>query len=199
VLGTQETEFDQLDVMQAELPGYTFFPGDSSDQTSVRTNLAWDNTRFTMVSSGYITVSFVGLRRIDPYVQLQDKATGRKFWLFNLHNSPNRGSAGTFEGERRAQLTAEVNKVNQLVKSAPVFLIGDFNDHNYTYCRITGSTPLRAAQGGGVNPCQLPSWHRIDWIFGAGVTSWAGASQDRGPLVARATDHHVLSATATLG
>ena len=199
LLGTQETEFDQLGVLQAELPDYTFFPGKSSNEAAVRTNLAWKSSRFSMVASGYITVKFVGLTRTDPYVQLQDKATGRKFWFMNVHNSPNRGSAGTFEGERRAQLTAEVNKVNELRKSGPVFLIGDFNDHDYTYCRITGSTPLRAAQGGGVNPCRLPSWHRIDWIFGAGVSSWSGASQDRGPLVARATDHHVLTATATLG
>ncbi len=198
LVGTQETEFDQLNVLQAELPNYTFFPGNNSDQASVRTNLAWDKTRFTMTASGYITVQFVGLRRTDPYVQLQDKATGRRFWFFNTHNSPNRGSAGTFEGERRAQLTAQVAKVNELVKSAPVIFVGDFNDHDYTYCRLTGSTPLRAAQGGGVNPCRLPSWHRIDWIFGAGV-AWSDARQDRGPLVSRTTDHYVLSATATLG
>ena len=198
VFGTQETEFDQLDVMQAELPNYTFFPGKNSDQASIRTNLAWDNTRFTMTASGHITVKFVGLTRTDPYVQLQDKATGRKFWFFNTHNSPNRGSAGSFEGERRAQLTAQVNTVNNLVKSAPVIFVGDFNDHDYTYCRITGSTSLRAAQGGGVNPCRLPSWHRIDWIFGSTAFDWSNANQDRGPLVARSTDHHILTATATL-
>lgn len=197
VFGTQETEFDQLDVLQSQLPNYTFFPGRNSDQASIRTNLAWDKNRFTMTSSGFITVRFVGLTRTDPYVQLQDKATGRKFWFFNTHNSPNRGKNGTFEGERRAQLTAQVNTVNKLVKSAPVIFVGDFNDHDYTYCRITGSTPLRAAQGGGANPCRLPSWHRIDWLFGAGV-SWADADQDRGPLVARSTDHHILTATATL-
>lgn len=199
VFGTQETEFDQLNVLQAQLPGYTFFPGRSSDQASVRTNLAWDNTKYTMTASGYITVQFVGLKRTNPYVQLQDKATGRKFWFFNVHNSPNRGKDGTFEGERRAQLTAEVNAVLNMRKSAPVIFVGDFNDHDYTYCRITGSTDLRAAQGGGVNPCRLPSWHRIDWIFGSTAFSWSDADQDRGPLVARSTDHHIITATATLG
>lgn len=198
VFGTQETEFDQLNVLENELPNYTFFPGKASTEPGVRTNLAFDNTRFTMVASGYITVQFVGLTRTDPYVELQDKATGRRFWLFNVHNSPNRHAAGTFEAERRAQLAAEVKVVNQLVKSAPVFLIGDFNDHNYTYCTLTGNTALRAAQGGGVSPCSLPSWSAIDWIFGTGVKTWTDVHRDRGPLVARSTDHHIFVATATI-
>lgn len=198
LFGTQETEFDQLTVLQAELPNYTFWPGNASNEPAVRTNLAFDNTRFSMVASGYITVQFVGLKRTDPYLQLQDKKTGRKFWFFNVHNSPNRHAAGTFAAERRAQLTAEVKVVNQLAQSAPVLMTGDFNDHDYTYCRLTSATALRAAQGGGVSPCRLPAWHAIDWIFGTRVSSWTNVHRDRGPLVARSTDHHIFVATATV-
>lgn len=202
VVGFQEAEPDQVPVMAAELPQYDFWPGLDFGWEGVRNNIAWDNRRFTLVAHNKIVITFLGQTRYLPYIRLQDKATGRQFWVMNAHNTPKRGSDSWGFEERKAQLDAEIAKLRELEATGlPVFFVGDLNDRIYTYCQVVSRTTLRAPQGyyPPPNDCDLPPNTHIDWIFGsAGKVGWSDYKYDRGALVAQVTDHHVTWATATL-
>lgn len=199
VVGFQEAEPDQVPVMAAELPQYDFWPGLRQGWEGVRNNIAWDNRRFTMVAAGHTEITFLGQRRFLPHLRLQDKATGRLFWVMNAHNTPKRGSDSWGFDERKAQLDKEIAQLRKLEATGlPVFFVGDLNDRTYTYCQIVSRTTLRAPQGypGG---CTLPQNTHIDWLFGsASKVGWSDYKYDRGALLRQVSDHHVTWATATL-
>ena len=198
VMGLNEIEPDQISVMAAELPQYSFYPGTSLGDPGVRNSVMWDNRRFTRTGQGYFSEPFVDVVRYNIYVRLRDNTTGRQFWVLNVHNSPNRGGSQTFEAQRRRQLRDEVVKVNQLDDSnLPVLLIGDMNDRDYTHCYIVSHSNMRPVQGGG-NSCSLPPNSHIEWIFGSRRITWSDFKYDRGPLVAKTSDHHIMLATATI-
>lgn len=197
VVGFQEIDMDQIGVLDAEMPDYNFYPGSSLGASGVMNNIAWDTRRFQRIAGGYLRLEFLGQMRAVPWIRLKDRPTGRQFWVMNVHNSPNRGGSQTYEAERRRQLAAEIAKLQELHKTGyPVFLTGDLNDKQYTYCQIVTKTALRAPQGGN-GSCTLPPNSHIEWIFGARA-DWSNFKYDRGPLVRRVTDHPVMFATATL-
>lgn len=202
VVGFQEAEPDQVPIMAAELPDYDFWPGLELDWEGVRNNIAYDNRRFTRTAQGTIPITFLGQRRQLPFIRLQDRATGRQFWVMNAHNTPKRGSDSWGFEERKAQLDAEITQLGKMQATGlPVFFVGDLNDRIYTYCQIVRRTTLRAPQGyyPPPNDCDLPPNTHIDWIFGsASQVAWSDYKYDRGALVAQVTDHHVTWATATL-
>lgn len=198
VVGFQELDADQMGPMPTALPDYAFYPGNSLGAKGVNNTIGWNKTKFDRVSGGYFTVVFLGEDRHVPFVKLRHKATGQEFWVLNTHNTPKRGGDPRLTKEREKQVAQEIAKVKQLQKDGlPVLMTGDLNDKDWTYCQIVTQTSLRPAQGfpGG---CKLPNPSRIDWVFGSRVSWQPGATFDRGPLVSRVTDHHVMFATATL-
>lgn len=199
VAGLQEPEFDQIPVMAAELPDHDFWPGTALGDQGVRNTIVWDTRRFTKTAQGYVDTIFLGMHRYQPYVRLRHDATGRQFWVMNVHNTPKRGSDSSGADERAAQLRAEAARIRSLEQTGlPVLMTGDFNDKVYTYCYIVSNTMMRAPQGypGG---CTLPSNSHIEWIFGTrGRVSWSDYKYDYGPLISRVTDHDVPWVTATL-
>lgn len=199
VAGLQEPEFDQIPVMASELPDHGFWPGTALGDEGVRNTIVWDEKRFTKTAQGYVDTIFLGIHRYQPYVRLKHIATGRQFWVMNVHNTPKRGSDSYGAEERAAQLKAEATRIRYLEATGlPVLLTGDFNDKTYTYCYIVSNTQMRAPQGypGG---CTLPSNSHIEWIFGTnGKVGWSDYKYDYGPLISRVTDHDVPWVTATL-
>lgn len=203
VVGLQEIEYDQISVLAAELPDYSFYPGKSLGDSGVRNNIMWENGRFTKTDQGYIVLPFLGLRRSIHYVKLRDRPSGREFWVMNVHNSPNRGGSQTNEAERRSQVRTEVAKLRELGRDVdaagrrlPVFLVGDMNDKAWTYCYVVSNTDLEAAQG-RTGSCTMPPNNHIEWIFGSRST-FTNYKYDRGPLLQRISDHHITFATAKL-
>lgn len=205
VVGLQEIEYDQISVLAAELPDYSFYPGKSLGDSGVRNNIMWANSRFAKTGQGYIVLPFLGLRRSIHYVKLKDRASGREFWVMNVHNSPNRGGSQTNEDERRSQVRTEVAKLRELGRDVdaagrplPVFLVGDMNDKAWTYCYVVDNTDLEASQGRRTpGSCTLPPNSHIEWIFGSRST-FTNYKYDRGPLLQRISDHHITFATAKL-
>jgi len=196
VVGLQEIQADQLASLGAATSGtFSFYPGTSLGGAGIPQNLAWDNRVWRPTYTGQLTIPFVGTTRPQPIVRLQNIASGREIYVINIHNSPNDRQA-----ERNQAIAIEVAAIQQLRKDGiPVFIMGDFNERDRTFCSITGQTDLRAANGGSSGtPCQPPGAMRIDWIFGSPEAQFTGYVADQGPAVRRITDHAVVSTGVTI-
>ncbi len=95
---------------------------------------------------GSVDIPSMGITRRMSWVQLQDKASGRQFAYFNIHNSP-----GSRQSERDEDLRREVAVITQLrATGLPVIFAGDMNEHEHALCTVTTRTDLVAASGGSV-------------------------------------------------
>jgi endonuclease/exonuclease/phosphatase family metal-dependent hydrolase len=197
IIGFDEMQLDQYNVMMQNVGGYESYPGTSLGGAGIPTNIIWRTSKFNLVGTSTLTIDFLGQNRPMPIVELQDKATGRNFYVFNVHNSPVQGK-NTHEAERNVQENLEVAKINALRKTGlPVFFMGDLNEHADVFCHVTGSTDLVSASGGSSSgTCRPPADMRVDWIFGS--AAFSGFTLDRSAQVQRTTDHTVLFATATV-
>jgi endonuclease/exonuclease/phosphatase family metal-dependent hydrolase len=197
VVGFSEIQVDQLGVMNSSVGGsFDFYPGTALGNAGVPTNLMWRASRFEMVDAGSVSIPFVGQRRLMPYVRLRDKASKKEFWVMNAHNAP-RGR----QSERDAAVSIEISKLRELVATGlPVFFMGDLNEKATVFCKVTGALPMAAANGGSTGGgCSMPGGAKIDWIFGTTAqVSFSGYSQTKGGIISRITDHHLVSATASV-
>lgn len=196
-VGFSEIQSDQLSVMYGALGGrYDFYPGTSMGNKAVPTNVMWRSDRFELVDGGAVGVPFVGQTRLMPYVRLRDRDSKKEFWLMNAHNAP-QGR----QSERNSAVAIEIAKLRELVATGlPVFFMGDLNEKATVFCKVTGQLPMKAANGGSVGGgCSLPGAAKIDWLFGTtSQVTFSGYSQSRGGSVPRITDHHLVSATASI-
>lgn len=194
IVGLQEIQADQLAAMGRATGGrFDFWPGTSRGGKGVPQNIMWDSGVWTPTYTDVITIPFMGGTRPQPVVRLQHIETGREVYVLNVHNSP-RDRFGR-EDERDKATAIEIAAVRQLRRDGiPVFLIGDFNEHEEIFCKVTSQTDLRAANGGSTGgACRPPRPMRVDWIFGSADVSMTGFRMDTSPAVRRITDHAVIS------
>jgi endonuclease/exonuclease/phosphatase family metal-dependent hydrolase len=85
-----------------------------------------------------------------------------------------------------------------LKATAPVVLMGDFNERDEAFCAVTSRASMRAANGGGSAPCRPPSGAGIDWIFGTPQVAFSAYERHTSALLRSATDHPLIVATARL-
>jgi hypothetical protein len=201
IVGFQEIQPDQLDTLLQQTRGaYDVFPGHQPvGRIGLPQSLMWRKADWTALQKGYVNITFVGQTRSQPYVLLQNNATGRQIWVMNVHNSPNDSSPGGRETERDSAEVIEFKKLNELAATGlPVFLLGDMNEHAEIFCKVTSQTALVAAQGGSNTggTCTPPRNMRVDWIFGSQAQGAAFDSfgMDLSPLVRQTTDHALLVA-----
>ncbi len=196
-VGFSEIQSDQLGVLYGSLGNrYAFYPGTSMGNKAVPTNVMWRSDRFEFVDGGAVSIPFVGQSRLMPYVRLRDRATKKEFWVLNAHNAPRERQT-----ERDEAVAIEIAKLRELVATGiPVFFMGDLNEKSTVFCKVTGSLPMAAANGGSTGGgCVLPGAAKIDWLFGTTAqVSFSGYSQSRGGSIPRITDHHLVSATASV-
>jgi endonuclease/exonuclease/phosphatase family metal-dependent hydrolase len=191
--GMQEVQADQLRVLQARMPGYSFWPAASLGNQGIRLQVYWRSDRFTMKDQGSVPYVFASQRIPLPYVLLRDNASGAEFWVITTHNS-----AGGMEAQRDAATVVEINLIHQLAATGkPVIITGDMNEHTEFFCKVAAATGMVAANGGsGAGGCHLPPAPlRVDWIMGRGV-SFSGYRQDAAGM-ARASDHYYLYSSVT--
>lgn len=195
VVAMQEVRPNQITAVARELPGYTMWPVTANGTLGRPNQIIWKTSRFTKVDDGYVEVPSMGVTRRMPFVRLKDRATGRQFWYFNVHNSPGDGR----QAERDRDLAIETAKVNELrADGTPVFLGGDFNERDNALCTVLATTDLQSSAGGSNDgtTCSVPDRPRIDWIFGNGELS--AYAMIRPPLVRYATDHYIIATTVRL-
>lgn len=202
VVGLQEIQRDQLDALDRALGGtWASWPGAALGGTGVPQSLMWSSAVWTPTFQGSITVPFMGRTRPQPVVRLQHNETGREIYVLNVHNSP-RDAQGR-EPERDKAMAIEAEAVNELKKDGiPVFLIGDFNEHDEAFCYFTSRAGMIAANGGSNSNsgggCRVPRPNRVDWIFGTPDIAFSDFLLDEGAAVRRITDHAVLTATVSV-
>ena len=194
LLGLQEVQGDQLNVLYNQLGGYALWPGRALGNNGVRLQIAYRADLFELVDTGSIMTRFDFMYRPVPYVLLRDRVTGGEFWVVNIHNSPR-----TQELARDAATATEIALFNRLrATGRPVIVTGDMNEKGEWFCKVAMGAGMVAANGGsGVGGCYLPPGPlRIDWIMGSGV-DFFDYVQD-GASLAGITDHWFVRSTVTV-
>ncbi len=197
ILGMQELQDDQLAALQSRT-GFAAYPGMEWGRAETDNSILYDDSRFAFVSGSKFIIPFMGRPRPQPILRLQDRATGREFYVVNTHPSAHDGRYLT---ERRQGQETLVGIVNQLKASGlPVLVTGDMNDREEFYCNVVPQAGLVASNGGSYGGgCQPPpSPIAVDWVVGSGV-SWSDYWRDTTPVTRRISDHFFISATAHVG
>ena len=199
VVGFQEFEASQHNMFTSRAGEYSVYPGLSLGDKSVRFNIAWRSSMFTLVEAHSLSIPYAGGSRIEmPVVLLESVATKRRAWFANFHNpadTPNLGNNGRWRAEAAGIEIAHLTALHQQ-DGVPVLVTGDFNERAEIFCRFTAGGVFSAAAGGSnAGGCVPPSGMQVDWIFGStGVAFDSYAVTGTG----RASDHSLVQARATL-
>ncbi len=190
LVALQEVQSDQLRWLQRHLPRYRFWPNDRYAPGGLRLQIGWRRTRFDLVDRGTITTRFSGLRRPIPWVRLRDEATGRPFFVIDVHNSPE-----DHEADRDSATRKEIRLFQELrERNGPVLILGDANERREWFCKVARRTGARAANGGSVGrdgTCTPPANMSIDWLMGKGQFGWRHYRAEQ----VKVSDHRLHSAT----
>lgn len=198
VIGLQEVQPNQLKVLSQDLPGHDIWPGKALGKAGVRLQIAWNRDVFSLVSSGYIDTPFDRQVRPVPWVQLVNRASNRRMYVVDAHNSP-----GGLEKERDTATRQQLALVHKLrATRQAVFLVGDMNEKREVFCKVVGKAGLQAANGGVARSprhCRPPgNPPGIDWIFGAGPVSFTGYQLITGGKARSASDHAIVEAQVSV-
>lgn len=201
IVGLQELQADQLDALGRATAGqFDFWPGAALGGKGIPQSLMWKSSVWTPTYQDSITVPFMGSTRPQPIVRLQHIETGREIYVLNIHNSP-KDRQGR-EGERDKAMAIEIAAIKQLRQEdgIPVFIMGDFNEHEEAFCKFTGLAGMIAANGGSNTggTCRPPRPMRVDWIFGTPEVGFSGFLLDTSPAARRITDHAVLTSAVSV-
>ena len=197
IMGFQEIQPDQINTLDRIIGDrFDFWPGNANGPRAAWQTVAWDNTKWELVTAENVDLPVLGKTRPHPLVLLRNKATGRSTWLFNIHNS----SKNTPERkkERRKALKLIVKEVVKKRRDGtPLILLGDFNDRTEAFCTVTGKTDLKATNGGAFKKgkCKPPKNMGIDWIFASKDLAAESFTRDRNLMILRITDHPVVYST----
>jgi endonuclease/exonuclease/phosphatase family metal-dependent hydrolase len=199
VVGFQEFEASQHAMFTSRAGEYSVYPGLSLGDKSVRFNIAWRSSAFTLVEAHSISIPYAGGSRIEmPVVLLESTTTERRAWFANFHNPADTPSLGNNARWRAEAAGIEIAHLTALHEENgdPVIVTGDFNERAEIFCRFTAGGVFSAAAGGSTGAsCAPPPSMQVDWIFGStGVAFDSYAVTDTG----RASDHNLVHARATL-
>ena len=170
LVGLQEVQQDQYAWLSEELPRYRIWPGMEYGAQGIRLQIAWRKSRFDLLDQGTITTTFSYQQRPIPWVLLRDEETGRRLFLIDIHNSPL-----DQEADRDSATRQEIRLFRELrERGGPVLIVGDANERREWFCKVTGRTDARAANGGSrtATSCHPPEPTYIDWIMGGGRFEW---------------------------
>ncbi len=196
IVSFQELQHDQYQQLRTTLGDtYSFYPENTTRSPKlVWQSVMWRTSEWELIEAKDVWVPVIGTTRPNPFVHLRNRATGRTIWLMNVHNSSKRTPERQRERNRAVQI--ELDHVQQQRKQGtPVLLMGDFNEKEVAFCKVTGQTDLDAVNGGthDGSRCTPPRGMHIDWIFGAPAFKPRDHDYLRSPLTNRITDHTVLT------
>lgn len=204
VAGLQELQSDQYSALMRIAGGtYDTYPGLTAGRLGVENSIIWRKSEWQLQQALTIPIPyFSGRIRPMPYVLLRHASTGRMIWVANFHNPATNRKRGNNDRWRDQAAALETQLAARLWNESgyPVFVVGDMNDRERYFCRITAGAPMQAANGGSnVGGCRPPRHPMpVDWIFGSNVVRFSNYVRDMGPLVRSTTDHPMIRATATL-
>lgn len=197
IVALQEFETSQAEVVEDDgewsvlrgSPNRRFPNGTTSSNA-----IAWRAATWQLQAWEEIEVPTRGRMLHMPVALLQHRGSGDQVVVVGVHNPVERSLARRARARERAYL-------EQLVAStsAPVLVLGDFNERASAFCGLTEGGLLSAAAG-GANPagsgCRPPAYRQVDWVFGARVRF--GGSRVDHSVRGEQSDHPLVYATATL-
>ncbi len=192
VVGLQEPTAGQLQgILTAAQGRYAAYPAPEEGDLAVEASLVWDTRKYEATRKLTIRTQFNARVLKRPVVRLKDRATGRQFWVMNVHNAP-----WEYQEKRNRATKVQIAKIKELEQSGlPVFYIGDFNEKRTILCKVLRRTGLISPYGGRINAqgrCVDPRQRmRVDWIFGSRAAKYSGFAYTKPPLVRLSTDHWV--------
>lgn len=150
--------------------GWGYMQGANSD-----TGLAYDSQRYKVLRKGSRKMAgtlWNGRKMANslPYMLLQDKKSGAKFWVISAHTQVHGYRGGAQGAVMHSQYNTINNLYGELAKTgAPVFIAGDLNNPHPLASGIAGGN-AHAAFGKGID----------NIIFGAGGAKLAGTGRLEG-------------------
>ena len=133
IVGTQEGLINQLEDMQAALPGYTWYGmgRDDGERKGEFSAIFYKKDKFRELKKGSFWLSptpekpgpgwDARLNRICSWLQLQETGSKKSFYVFNVHYD----HQGVQARKESSKLLLE--KIKSIAGNAPVILTGDFN------------------------------------------------------------------------
>lgn len=133
VFGTQEGLKNQLDDLQKNLPGYTYYGigRDDGKDKGEHSAIFYKADKFNLLSKGDFWLSTTPdkpgpgwdarLNRICSWVRLQDKKTKKKFYFFSAHYD-HQGVQARIESSKLIQ-----QKIKEIAGNEPAIFVGDLN------------------------------------------------------------------------
>ncbi len=156
VMGLQESQPDQLLALDAAtLHDFTFYPGTTLGYVGAPQSVMWKRSEWSLVWKSSISIPFTGGWRPQPIVELQQRSTGARIYVINVHFTARRAH----QADRDKAMKILLPAIAKLQKDGlPILLTGDFNEVAPAFCSITGKTDLVAATGGSNTggKCVLP-------------------------------------------
>ncbi|WP_128547334.1 endonuclease/exonuclease/phosphatase family protein [Larkinella soli] len=184
IFGTQEGLYNQLQDLAGSLKEYTFFGAgrDDGKQAGEFSAIFYKKDKFDLLKSSTFWLSTTSdrpskgwdaaLPRVCTWGQFKDRASGRSFYVFNVHFD-HRGQEA-----RKESAALLLGRIKEMAGTTPVVLTGDFNfnqkNPNYELLAKSGLlkdtyelAPIRYAPNGTFNSFDIKSKHdnRIDHIF----------------------------------
>ncbi len=185
VAGFQEFQGDQQAAFKRLKPGWKVVA--EKDNAIV-----WNDSKFKLVKRQSLTIPyFEGQPRKMPVVQLEDRTTGAKFWVVDVHNPANTKAHPDNEANRDRATKLEQDLVKKLgAGGLPVFVVGDFNERAEARDKMT-------SVAGTVSAAPKQARTGIDWIFGSGGVKFSDYAFDTATQQSKTSDHPMVVATAT--
>jgi murein DD-endopeptidase MepM/ murein hydrolase activator NlpD/endonuclease/exonuclease/phosphatase family metal-dependent hydrolase len=203
VIGFQEFQPPQEAAFLRDTAGaYALYPASHGHGGSANV-VAWRNDQWAAVAVDRIRVPyFHGTAVGMPYVLLQNRTSGQRLWVINVHNPADvRGPAQQWRDQAVRIEAALMNRLG--ADGTPVILTGDMNDRRFFFCAITLHAPVHSATGGTTGrgegrDCRPPPDMGINWIMGTQHVQFTSYTATRHGLVRRASDHPLIYVDATI-
>ena len=193
VIGLQEVQRDQLEVLGRELDDYWIWPYKRLGLAQgLRLQIAYKRDGYDFVEGRKIYTRFDGNTRPIPIVRLRHRKSGQEFWFLTFHNSRHMV-------ERNGSTARLVDLVNELRGTGiPVLIGGDSNTWYDFACRMGRYAAMVNAAGGRLYPCRPPKNPVFDVLMGNPRVDLGKYRQLGGRAVWRASDHKLLTAKVRL-
>ncbi|MCB0878979.1 MAG: hypothetical protein KDC46_08365 [Thermoleophilia bacterium] len=186
VAGFQEFQGSQQQAFRKLKPGWKMVVQQDNA-------IAWNDEKFKLVKQQSVTIPyFEGNPRKMPVVQLEDRATGKRVWMVDVHNPASTKDHPGNEASRDKATKIEQQLLDRLrATGLPVLLVGDFNEATEARKKFSSMDGFHAYA-----PSRMKTG--IDMIFGSSDVAFSDAKIDRATQSSKTSDHPMVVATATL-
>lgn len=201
IAGMQEFQPDQRrEFKRVAGKDYAVYPDNQLGTKHGVNSIVYRKDTWDMVKPGFIEIPYFQGQPIKmPVIRLRHKVTGQEAYFANFHNPASTKRVGDQQRWRTLATTKQIDMANRLMRESgiPVFVVGDMNEREEYYNRMTQGAPMVASNTGpGGKP---PKQMGIDWIFGTKGVQFSNHVRDRSAYVQRTTDHPMIVSEARIG